>query len=73
MAEQSRQADQLRRMRRWQAHVTAQKESGLSRAEYCRQHQLILSNVQNQTLAFLRLCEPSKQPNIRQNDKQQKG
>ena len=40
MAKQSRQAYQLRRMRRWQAHVTAQKESGLSRAEYCRQHQL---------------------------------
>jgi hypothetical protein len=40
MAKQSRQADQLRRMRLWQAHITAQKESGLSRAEYCRQHQL---------------------------------
>ena len=40
MAKQSRRADQLRRMRLWQAHITAQKESGLSRAEYCRQHQL---------------------------------
>ena len=40
MAKQSRRADQLRRMRLWQAHITAQKESGLSRAEYCRHHQL---------------------------------
>lgn len=40
MAKQSRRADQLRRMRLWQARITAQKESGLSRAEYCRQHQL---------------------------------
>jgi len=40
MTKPSRQADQLRRMRRWQAHITAQKKSGLSRAEYCRQHQL---------------------------------
>jgi len=27
-------------MRCWQAHIAAQKQSGLSRAEYCRQHQL---------------------------------
>jgi len=40
MAKQSRQADQLRRIRHWRAHLSAQKESGLSRAEYCRQHQL---------------------------------
>ena len=40
MAKQSRQVDQLHRMRRWQAHITAQKESGLSRAAYCRQYQL---------------------------------
>ena len=40
MTRQSRRADQLRRRRHWQAHITAQKESGLSRAEYCRQHQL---------------------------------
>lgn len=26
--------------RRWQAHVTALAQSGLSRAEYCRQHDL---------------------------------
>jgi len=26
--------------RYWQAHVTAQQESGLSRAEYCRRHDL---------------------------------
>lgn len=40
MTRQSRRADQLRRRRHWQAHVTAQKESGLTRAEYCRQHKL---------------------------------
>ena len=40
MTRQSRRVDQLRRNRHWQAHITAQKESGLSRAEYCRQHQL---------------------------------
>jgi len=40
MARQINQADRSRRMRRWQAHITAQKQSGLSRAEYCRQHQL---------------------------------
>jgi len=40
MTKQSNQDDQARRTRHWQAHVTAQKQSGLSRAEYCRQHQL---------------------------------
>ncbi|GBE11747.1 hypothetical protein BMS3Abin13_00022 [bacterium BMS3Abin13] len=29
-----------RHERYWQAHVTALKKSGLSRAEYCRQHEL---------------------------------
>ena len=40
MTRQSKQDDQCRNQRYWQAHVTAQKKSGLSRAEYCRQHQL---------------------------------
>jgi len=40
MTKQIRRADQLHRMRCWQAHITAQKRSGLSRAEYCRQRQL---------------------------------
>lgn len=40
MSRQSNQVDQARKMRSWQAHITAQKQSGLSRAEYCRQHQL---------------------------------
>jgi len=40
MTRQSKQDDQYRNQRYWQAHVTAQKKSGLSRAEYCRQHQL---------------------------------
>jgi len=35
----SKQA-QPNRSRYWQAHVKALSESGLSRAEYCRQHQL---------------------------------
>ena len=29
-----------RKQRRWQAHVTQQVESGMSRAEYCRQYNL---------------------------------
>jgi len=40
MRRQSKQDNQCRNQRYWQAHVTAQKQSGLSRAEYCRQHQL---------------------------------
>ena len=40
MTRQSRQNKQIRVQRHWQAHVTALKKSGLSRAEYCRQHQL---------------------------------
>lgn len=40
MARQTNQNSQSHRMRSWQAHVTAQKQSGLSRAEYCRQHHL---------------------------------
>ena len=40
MTRQSRQKRQSRVKRHWEAHLTAQKQSGLSRAEYCRQHQL---------------------------------
>jgi transposase len=40
MAGQKNRDDQCRNRRYWQAHITAQKQSGLSRAEYCRQHQL---------------------------------
>ena len=40
MTRQSKQDDQYRNQRYWQAHVSAQAQSGLSRAEYCRQHQL---------------------------------
>jgi hypothetical protein len=32
--------DQVRNRRRWQAHLNAAEKSGLSRAEYCRQHNL---------------------------------
>lgn len=40
MPRKNSQADQLRRVRHWQTHISAQKESGLSRAEYCNQHNL---------------------------------
>ncbi len=40
MARQTNQNDRSHRMRSWQAHIKAQKKSGLSRAAYCRQHQL---------------------------------
>ena len=40
MARQNNPDDRSRRIRYWQAHIKAQKQSGLSRAEYCRQHQL---------------------------------
>lgn len=40
MTNQSNQEDQAREWRHRQAHVTALRKSGLSRAEYCRQHQL---------------------------------
>jgi hypothetical protein len=32
--------DRVRNRRRWQAHLNAAAKSGLSRAEYCRQHHL---------------------------------
>ncbi len=32
--------EQTKKQRHWQAHVKAQGGSGLSRAEYCRQHKL---------------------------------
>ena len=34
------QQDQSRNQRHWRAHVAAQKQSGLSRIEYCKQHKL---------------------------------
>ncbi len=40
MTRQNNEDCQSLSQRHWQAHVTAQKKSGLSRAEYCRQHQL---------------------------------
>ena len=40
MAKQSRGEDQRPGVRFWHAHITAQKRSGLSRAEYCRQNKL---------------------------------
>jgi len=36
----SRREKQLLNQRHWQAHVRALQQSGLSRAEYCRQHKL---------------------------------
>lgn len=40
MTRQSTKAERQRRVRHWQAHISAQKGSGLSRAEYCKQHNL---------------------------------
>ena len=40
MTRQSSGAKQSRNHRRWLAHVKALKRSGLSRAEYCRQHKI---------------------------------
>lgn len=40
MTRQNNQDDQCRNQRYWQMHIKAQTKSGLSRAEYCRQHHL---------------------------------
>lgn len=40
MAKQSEDPAQTDRKRQWQAHVKALAQSGLNRAEYCRQHDL---------------------------------
>ena len=40
MTEKSSRNKQACRRRHWQAHVKALKQSGLDRAEYCRQHNL---------------------------------
>jgi transposase len=40
MTRKCRKNNQSRGQRHWQAHVTALQKSGLSCAEYCRQHQL---------------------------------
>ena len=40
MARQNIQEDRQRRERHWQAHISAQRKSGLSRAAYCKEHNL---------------------------------
>ena len=40
MTRKCRKNNRSRVQRPWQAHITALKKSGLSRAEYCRQYQL---------------------------------
>ncbi len=40
MTRHSSGPEQSKKQRHWQAHVKAQERSGLSRAEYCRQHKL---------------------------------
>ncbi len=40
MKNKTKQNIQSRNQRHWQAHVDAQKQSGLNRTEYCRQHKL---------------------------------
>ncbi len=58
MTRKSNQADRSHRIRRWQAHITAQKQSGLSRAEYCRKHQL---SSHAATYWHRRLSKPTSQ------------
>lgn len=40
MTRQSIQEDRQRSRRHWQAHIFAQRKSGLSRAAYCKEHNL---------------------------------
>lgn len=40
MAEQNIQNNKQRKERHWQAHISAQLKSGLSRAAYCKEHNL---------------------------------
>ena len=40
MTRRSSKAKQSKKQRHWHAHVKAQERSGLSRAEYCRRHEL---------------------------------
>ncbi len=40
MKNKTKQNNQSRNQRQWQAHVNAQEKSGLNRTEYCRQHEL---------------------------------
>ncbi len=58
MTIQSHQGDRSRRMRHWQAHIKAQKQSGVSRAEYCRQHHL---SYHAATYWDKKLCKPTSQ------------
>ena len=40
MTRQNIQGDRQRSRRHWQAHISAQRKSGLSRAAYCKEHNL---------------------------------
>lgn len=40
MTRQTIQEERQRSRRRWQAHISAQRKSGLSRAAYCKEHNL---------------------------------
>ncbi len=40
MTEQNIQKNKQRKERHWQAHISAQLKSGLSRAAYCKEHNL---------------------------------
>jgi len=58
MAEHKRGEDRVQVRRHWQAHVMAQKKSGLSRAEYCRRHDLSYHAL---TYWQRKLSRPSRQ------------
>lgn len=40
MTEQNIQKNKQQKERHWQAHISAQRKSGLSRAAYCKEHNL---------------------------------
>ena len=59
MAEHKTGEDRIKSRRHWQAHSKAQKKSGLSRAEYCRRHDLSYHAL---TYWQRKLSGPSRQP-----------
>jgi len=56
---QTSKQPQLNRLRYWQAHIKALTESGLSRAEYCRQHKLSYHALIYWQRKFARKVQPS--------------
>lgn len=59
MENQNSKQAQPNRSRYWQAHIKALTESGLSRAEYCRQHKLSYHALIYWQRKFSRKVQPS--------------